>query len=255
MHSTKPQLERSLSANPLIRKLRVAGSLTDEDRTVLEGLCVSPRHLEARQHIISQGDPPSDVHLVLDGLACRYKVTPDGSRQIVAVMVPGDFCDLHIAILGEMDHGIATLSPCTIVDIPVATIADLTENHPRIRQTLWWATLVDEATLREWLVNLGQREAAQRMSRFFCELLIRLQLVGWTEENSYAWPLRKYDLADLLGLTSVHVNRTLQYLRGQGLIVMRRQRLIIPDVDRLKAFCSFDPTYLHLASPRSVVRQ
>lgn len=242
---TKRPPARLRSFNPLIRKLTSAGGLTEDDRQALDALCGTSRQVETKQDIISQGDPPSDVHLVLDGFACRYKVLPDGGRQIVAVMVPGDFCDLHVAILGEMDHGITTLSPCTIVDIPVATVQDLTENHRRIARTLWWATLVDEAILREWLVNLGQREAAERLSHFFCEMLMRLQLVGYVDENSYNLPLRQHDLADLLGLTSVHVNRTIQYLRAEGLITLKQYRLTIPDLTRLKAFCNFDPTYLH----------
>ena len=234
--------------NPLIRKLSVAEALTDRDRTVLTEMCGTPRRMEAGRDIIRAGEPPSDVQLVLDGLACRYKILPEGNRQIVAVMVPGDFCDLHVAILGEMDHSIATITACTVVDIPAATIRDLTENQPRIARALWWATLVDEAILREWLAGMGQREAPERLVHLFCELLLRLQLVGFADDNSYDLPLTQMDLADLMGMTSVHVNRTLKHLRELELIELKRRRLTIPDVARLKAYCSFEPAYLHLKS-------
>lgn len=186
------------------------------------------------------------MRLVLSGFACRYKILRDGKRQIVALLLPGDFCDLHVAILGAMDHGIATFSPCTIADLSRAKVLDLTEQYPRIGRALWGATLVDEAVLREWLVNIGRREGVQRMAHLFCELLMRFQAVGLADGDSYPFPLTQTDLADVLGLTSVHVNRMLQVLRQAGLIVLQKQRLAIPDVDRLKAFCDFNPDYLHL---------
>ena len=232
--------------NPLIRKLAEAEALTYHDQTKLADMCRHPRYVGGGQDIIRAGDPPSDVHLVLEGFAYRYKILPEGNRQIVAVMIPGDFCDLHVAVLGEMDHSIATLTPCTIVDIPTATIRDLTEDHPRITRALWWATLVDEGILREWLSSMGQREAPERMAHFFCELFLRLELVGATADDSYEMPLTQTDIGDLLGMTNVHVNRTLRHLRELDLLELKRRRLTIPDVARLKAYCSFDPAYLHL---------
>ena len=232
--------------NPLIRKLAQAEALTYHDQTILAEMCSRPRYVEAGEDIIRVGDQPSDVHLVLDGFACRYKILPEGNRQIVALLVPGDFCDLHVAILGEMDHSIATLTPCTIIDIPAATVRRLTEDQPRITRALWWATLVDEGILREWLSSMGQREAPERMTHLFCELLLRLRLVGAVDDDGYDLPLTQADLGDLLGMTSVHVNRTLRHLRELDLVEFKRKRLTIPDVTRLKAYCSFDPTYLHL---------
>jgi len=240
-----------LGSDPLIRKLSEAGPLTYHDHTVLTSICSRPRYIGADHDIIRAGDPPSDVHLVLAGFAYRYKILPDGNRQILAVLVPGDFCDLHVAILGQMDHSIASACPCVIVDIPDSTICDLTQNHPRITRALRWATLVDEAVLREWLCNMGQREASQRMAHLFCELLLRLRLVGFADEDGYDLPLTQTELADILGMTSVHVNRVLRDLREAGLVVFKHRRLTILDVERLKAYCSFDPMYLHLGLKRS----
>ncbi len=230
---------------PLLQRLRYGADLTEADYGRLSELART-RQVGARQQIIQQGDRPEDVHLVLDGFACRYKVLPNGSRQIIALLVPGDFSDLHVAILGKMDHSIATLSPCTVADIPRATILDLIGNHPRIARALRWATLADVAILREWLVNMGQREAHHQLAHLFCELLIRLQAAGVGDTNGYSLPLTQEDMADVLGLTSVHVNRTLQLLREEGLIVLRRRRLDIPDVERLMLYCDFNPDYLHL---------
>ncbi|XYD07412.1 Crp/Fnr family transcriptional regulator [Methylobacterium sp. NMS12] len=233
-------------SNPLIMKLEYGARLTDEDRTVLHDLTRKTRRVARRVDISPEGERPENVHLIVEGFASRYKTLADGRRQIVALLVPGDFCDLHVAILGEMDHSIGTEWGCTIVDIPRSAIEDLAAHHPRITQALWWATLVDEGTLREWLVNMGQRDADRQMAHLFCELFVRLQVVGLVRENSFELPITQDDLADTLGITGVHVNRVLQDLRGQGLLEWRSKRLHIPDVERLMAFAEFDPKYLHL---------
>lgn len=167
----------------------------------------------------------------------------------MALFVPGDICDLHVQILQEMDHGIATLTEALVVDIPPETVAKLTGN-PRINRSLWWSTLVDEGTLREWLVNMGQRESPKQMAHVFCEIFVRLRSVGLAGPRDFELPFRQNDLADLMGITPVHVSRTLTKLRETGLLEIRDSRLIIRDVDRLKAFGGFNPNYLHLRNNR-----
>ncbi len=232
-----------------IRKLSGAVGLRNEDQRLLQSIRTAPRRVAAGEDISMQSASPSHVRFVVDGFAHRYKLLMDGKRQIVAVLVPGDFCDLHMAILDKMDHSIAALTNCMVMDIPHATIRDLMEHHPRIARALWWSTLVGDSTSREWITSLGRRQAAERLAYLFCELLFRLQEIGLADANSYAMPIRQLDLADMLGTTDVHLSRTLQVLRRTGLIELERRRLTIPDVVRLKAFCEFDPTYLHL-SPR-----
>jgi CRP-like cAMP-binding protein len=234
----------------LFRKLSASGCLIEADRGTLQRLSLRAQQIPARQDLTCEGDRPENVHLVLTGFACRYKVLPRGKRSITALMLPGDFCDLHVAILNEMDHSIAALTPCTVVEIPRTTIRNLTENHPRITHALWWATLVDEAVLREWLACIAGREAPQRMAHLFCELLLRLQTIDLVENNGYAMPFTQNDLADMLGLTSVHVNRVLREMRQNHLIVLKRRHLHVPDVARLKAFCNFNANYLH-RTPRT----
>lgn len=236
--------------NPLIAKLEYGADLTDADRATLANLTRQTRYVGARQDLIQHGERPEVVYLILEGFACRYKILHSGSRQNMAYLVPGDFCDLHIAILDQMDHGIATLSSCTVVEIPRATILDLTDNHPRITRALWWCTLVDEGTLREWLVNLGQRQADQRMAHLFCELRLRLRAVGLADADSFEMPITQVEIGETLGLSVVHVNRTLQALREANLVVFRGRRVTIPNAGRLEAYCEFEPSYLHL-EPRS----
>ncbi len=234
------------TSSPLVLKLGHGADLTAADHEVLEGFCHGGQRIGVRQDLIQEGADPRFVHIVLEGIACRYKMLPDGSRQIMALLLPGDFCDLHVAILGTMDHSIGTLSPCCIARLGRSTVEDLAFSHPRIMRAMWWATLVDEAILREWIVGMGRRPADRRLAHLFCELLVRLQTVGLALEAHYDLPLAQYDLADILGLTPVHVNRMLQQLRTDSLITLTGKRLTIPDVPRLKDFADFDPNYLHL---------
>ena len=234
----------------LTRKLESFEPLSDQDRWALNGLVLKVRQVGARQDLIQEGDAPDNVLLILDGFACRYKVLPDGQRQIMAYLVPGDFCDLNVFILDEMDHSIGTVSACQVVDIPRKAIDAITAQHPGIARAFWWCALVDGAVLREWLVNIGGRPPDQRIAHLLCELLMRLEAVGRVSDNSYAFPFTQTEIADTMGLSNVHVNRTLRELRELGLIHLKGRVLTILDVERLKAYCRFTPNYLHLRNTR-----
>ena len=245
-HPDQNLLRGAARRNPLIMKLEGGADLTDDDRRTLRTLTSTTRRVDKHRDIIREGDEPADVHVVMSGFAYRYKSLANGKRQILAYLVPGDFCDLHIAILGRMDHSIATLSPCEIVDLPRTVIEDISANHPRITRALWWATLVDEGTLREWLINLGRRPADQRIAHLFCELHRRLTSVGLVIGHTFELPLTQQELGESTSLSTVHVNRTLQLLRGRGLIAFRAGTLTILDIEGLSAFSEFNPDYLHL---------
>lgn len=234
------------TTNPLILKLESLATLSEEDRTVLEQISVSPQIIEPGIDLIRVGDKPDGVYLIMEGMACRYTLRANGARQIMAYLIPGDYCDLDVALLARMDHSIGTLSTCKVVRIDLATILDLLSHHPGITHALRIATLVDEATLREWVVNLGRRSASERIAHLLCELLLRLRAVGHATENGYALPITQTDLADTTGLTTVHVNRTLADLQRQGLIAMSEGHLKILDLPRLEALAEFRPDYLHL---------
>jgi CRP-like cAMP-binding protein len=240
--------------SPFIRKLEHGAPLTDEDRRELDDACRNVHRIAGRVDLSREGEAPSNVHLILDGYACRYKVLPDGARQIMAVFVPGDICDLHVHILRQMDHNIATLVTSDIVELPPSTIEKLTQN-PRINRALWWATLTDEGTLREWLVNMGQRPADRQAAHLFCELLVRLKAIGLAQGNEFRMPFTQQELADALGITHVHTNRVLSHLRDQDLIRVQGRRLYIPHTERLESYCDFDPKYLHLRNAGGTISQ
>lgn len=235
-----------VSGSPVALKLQAFTKLSSADREVLDRLSKRVRTVDARRDLISEGDAPTHVHLVLQGWASRYKALPDGKRQIVGLFVPGDFCDLHIYILKQMDHSIGAITRLKVAMITPDEMDDVTSNYPRVTQALLWHELVSAATQREWLLNIGQRTAYQRLAHLFIELYLRLRTVGMTQHNSCDFPLTQNDLADATGLTPVHVNRMLQDLRRDGLIELERKRLHIPDIERLMDVSMFNPNYLHL---------
>lgn len=204
------------------------------------------REVGARRDLVREGDPPRFVNLVLEGWACRYKTLPDGRRQIVGLFIPGDLCDLNIYILKEMDHNIGAISNVKVAEIGRDDFERLMLEHPRITQALFWDELVTVAIQREWTLNLGQRTAYERLAHLLCEMFLRLQTVGLTDGNKCHFPMTQVDLADVTGLTAVHVNRTLQELRRNGLIELASKTLTIPDLRALKDAAMFNDNYLHL---------
>ncbi|WP_426957983.1 Crp/Fnr family transcriptional regulator [Muricoccus radiodurans] len=233
--------------NPLIRKLEQFTKLSEDDKRVLEQVSAQDvRRLGAREDIIREGEQPKAVNLVLSGWACRHKTLEDGRRQIIAFFVPGDLCDSHVFVLRQMDHSISTLTPVTFTRISRTVMEEITLNHPRITQALWWESLVSASIQREWTVNLGQRSATERMGHLLCELFLRLREVGLTAGNRCEMPMTQTVLGEAMGLSNVHVNRTLQELRSAGLIVLKGRELTIPDLQALMAAAQFNPNYMHL---------
>jgi CRP-like cAMP-binding protein len=231
--------------NPLIRKLETVGTLPDVDKRALVDVCDDVREFSAKRDIIREGARPDFVHLVLEGWAARYKLVPSGRRQITAFLVPGDFCDLHITVLQQMDHSITSITPTKIACIPAKVMKELPETHPSLTRALWWSTLVDEAVLREWLVSAGRRNAYEAVAHILCELHARLKRVGLVEGHHFELPVTQEELADALGLTAVHVNRMLQRLRMEGLVQLEKGRLAVLDSLGLCKVAGFDPSYLH----------
>jgi CRP-like cAMP-binding protein len=238
---------------PLIRKLENFTTLSEEEQHALRLVASRTKRLGARQDIVCEGELPDAIHLVLDGFACRYKTLSDGRRQILAHFIPGDFCNLRVFILSEMDHSVATLTPATIASISHQDLLTLTDRHPRITQALWWSEMVDEAITREWLLNLGQRKAIERMAHLICEYFLRMRAVGLTKDYTCELPITQAEVGDTLGLTNVHVNRTLQELRNRKLIELRGKHLTILDLEALQKLSMFSPNYLNfLHKPRDI---
>lgn len=239
---------------PVLRKLECGAALSADDRRTAELMCQNERSFGAREDVIREGEQPQGVHAVLEGFACRYKLLPNGSRQILAWLIPGDFCDLHVSILGAMDHGIATLSPCRIAYLPQRDVEAMTSHRTNLTRALWWSTLVDEAVLRQWLVGVGRRSAEKQVAHLICELLVRLRVVGLVEGGVFDFPITQGELADAVGLTAVHVNRVVQHLRHCGLIRLQDRTLAVLDEGALRELAEFNANYLHLGEPRSKER-
>ena len=193
----RPVPQAKAPSNPFVRKLEGFAALSDADRAMLERISANPRFVPQGKDLVREGDRPDGVFLVMEGMACRHKLRANGARQIMAYLIPGDACDLDVALLEEMDHTITTLSACKVVRIAPETVTDLLEHHPQIARALRMGTLVDEATLREWLVNVGCRSAAERIAHLFCELLLRLRAVGLA-------PRRRLRAADHAGGSRRH---------------------------------------------------
>src|SRR5689334_17777571 len=227
-------------------KLEAFTKLSSDDRAALANASRNTRYVDARRDVVAEGDKPRHVHLVLDGWACRYKTLPDGKRQIVALFVPGDFCDVNVYILKHMDHSIGAITRLKVAMISPEDMNALTAERPRITQALWWQELVTAAVQREWTLNLGQRSAYERLAHLLVELYIRLAAVGRAQEGRCDFPLTQNDLADATGLTAVHVNRTLQELRRDELIELDRKQLQILDLERMIDVAMFNANYLHL---------
>jgi len=233
--------------NAFIRKTNLFAQLSDADTQVLERICSAPTTIKAHQDLIREGEVPGVVHLILAGFACRYKILPGGTRSIMAYLVPGDMCDWHVFVLREMDHSVATLSPCQVVEIPRTTVLEITDKHPAITRALWWMALVDEAVLRESIVNVSRRSAEESIAHFFCELLARLESVGLRIGDGFELPITQSELADTVGISTVHTNRVIQSLRAQGLVELNTHGLQILDIKALQKLAGFRPNYLHLS--------
>ena len=207
------------------------------------------QQVEADQDLVREGDRPSWCPLLIDGFACRYKTLESGQRQIMAFHIPTDFCDLSSLLLRKMDYSIGTLTPVTVAMVPHATILAWTRSYPGLGQLLWRATLVDASISREWIVNVGRRTAYQRTAHLLCELMMQMRAAGLAQGLACDMPLTQVELADALGLTPVHVNRTLQWLRGEGLVEFGGGILRVRNWRELKRAAGFDVTYLHHSVP------
>ncbi len=239
--------------NPLIRKLEQLYPLSKDEQALLQGACTRLIEIDANRDIVSEGDKPTDCNLLLEGVVCRYKVFENGKRQIFSFHIPGDIFDAQSFLLETMDHNVGTLRPCKVGLIPHTILHDLSERHPRIARAIWKDTLVDAAIFREWIANVGRRNAKQRIAHLMCEMVVKYHAVGMAPDHRrIEWPMTQSELGDATGLSLVHVNRTVQALRKAGLITLSGGTLVIHDWAGLQRAARFEPRYLHLKSDRRI---
>ncbi len=228
----------------LANKLEQYDVLSDEERAVLARLPEREGEVPKGKDIVVEGSHPTHSTLLIEGFCARYTLLPNGKRQITAIHIPGDFVDLHSFLVKKMDHGVVCLTPCRIAEVPHQSLKLVTNEHPHLLRLLWLNTLVDGAIHRQWLVATGAQNAVSHMAHFICEMYVRLTSIGKAEQYRFHLPMTQTELGDALGLSGVHANRSLQELRGQGLVSWQGNNVEILDWSRLQEFGMFDPTYL-----------
>ncbi|MBX4973563.1 Crp/Fnr family transcriptional regulator [Rhizobium lentis] len=221
--------------------------LSSQEENLLRSILVKDRQFAVGEDLVSQGSRPPFSTLLLDGFAARYKVMADGSRQITALHVAGDFVDLHAFPVKVMDHGIVALSPCHVALADHADLRAITERMPHLTRLLWLDTLVDGAIHREWIVAMGRRSKRAQIAHLVCELFMRLKVVRRTRGESFQFPLTQIEMADVLGISVVHLNKTLQALRREGVFTWENRTITIVDWERLQEIAEFDPAYLSIS--------
>ncbi|WP_315718867.1 MULTISPECIES: Crp/Fnr family transcriptional regulator [unclassified Bradyrhizobium] len=229
----------------LIRRLRSATELSEHDIAAIKALPVELKAVEPETQIAWEGDRPQACCMIVTGFAYRAKVTETGKRQILSFHIPGDIPDLQSLLLKTMDHDIVTISAATLAFIDHADLSRLIDAHPAVARALWRETMIDAAVFRQWILNLGVRSASARMAHLLAELRQRLAEVGLVDDNAYRFPITQSELAEALGLSTVHVNRVLQEFRSQRVLDIRKNLVKLIDVDKVVAAGEFDPAYLH----------
>lgn len=232
----------------LLLKLRARDVISPEEEEAIRDTIAEVEEVPARKTVVKRGETLNRSVLLIEGLMCRYKDLRNGRRQITALHVAGDFLDLHGFTLKHLDHDVMSLSPCKVAFASHERLTRITETYPHLTRLLWFSTNLDAAIHREWELSLGQRTGAVRAAHLICELHTRLQIVGLVREHDFELPINQTELGECLGLTVVHTNRVLKELRERGLAHFKKAVVTIHDMDRLKAFAEFDPTYLYLAS-------
>lgn len=230
----------------LVLNLSARDVLTSDEVGILESVVKRDRIVAVGEDIVVEGSRPLESTLLLDGIAARYRVLEDGKRQITALHVPGDFVDLHAFMLKTIDHGVVALSPCKVAAATHRDLNVITQTSPHLTRLLWLSTVIDGAIHREWIVAMGRRSKKSHLAHLICELYTRLAVVGMVNDMSFHLPLSQAEVADALGVSLVHLNKTLQVLRSDGLVRWVDRVITILDWERLTEISEFDPAYLNL---------
>jgi len=228
------------------QKFAMRAPLDEEDREAFFALPFEVRAIDPHRYIVREGDRPSGATLIINGLAFRHKVTVEGARQILSVHIPGDFIDLEGTLLEVADHNVQALTACQVAIVPRPAMLKLIDTHARLGRAMWIDTLIDASIYREWIVNVGRRDARSGTCHLLCEFARRLEAVGLGEVDGYELPMTQEQPADALGITPVHVNRILKDLDREGLIVRNKRFVRVPNWEALRKVGGFNEMYLHL---------
>ena len=236
----------------LVREIRTHVKLGDVDAQAVLALPYRVRQLDPGAYIIREGDQPTHCCLLVDGFAIRQKVTGTGARQILALCIPGDAVDLQNTFLDVSDHGVQMLTRGQVVDIPRHALQELLLANSTVGSAIMQMTLIEASILREWVVNVGRRDARERIAHVLCEFAVRLEQRGLHGMKGFELPMTQEQLADTTGLTPVHVNRVLKALEAEGLINRNRRLIRFDDWRALQAAGDFSRRYLHIGDQEIV---
>ncbi|WP_206185375.1 Crp/Fnr family transcriptional regulator [Sphingosinicella sp. CPCC 101087] len=231
---------------PLLANLEVRTPLGEEDRQAILALPYTLKTLEPSTYTVREGDPPDRCGVLVSGFAYRQKLTGDGDRQIIAIHIPGDATDFQNSFLEVADHSVQMLTRGDVAFIPRGAIQEIVRSRAAIAHAILIKILVEASIFREWVLNVGRRNARTRMAHVLCEFALRLEAEGVAGRNGYELPMTQEQLADALGLTPVHVNRVLKGLEADGLIKRSKRNVSFPDWERLRQVGDFNQRYLHL---------
>jgi CRP-like cAMP-binding protein len=226
---------------------RFGSGLPEASRQRLKELTGRRRTLRPRENIAHQG-LRADVHyFLIEGFLCRFKLSAGGRRTVLAYLLPGDFCGPHPELRGPLDHGIASLTQASVAEVSHHQLQECLRSDADLGRRLSIALLAEAAIQRQWLANMSA-PSDKRLAHLLCELRTRLARVGMADQNGFPLPLTQHELGEALGISTVHVNRTLQHLKDIGLVRVIDHRVMIPQLDMLESFAEFDPTYLGFAA-------
>ena len=241
-----PPQANSSGQRRLATRLQAIAELDSEDMAALAALPMTVRQAPAGAEIVREGERTHESVVLVDGFLQRHKDLPSGARQVLAFHVPGDVPDLQSLHLPVLDHTLAAVADSTIAAVPHAALYALARTRPNLGVALWRESLIDAAKFREWIANLGGRRASARLAHLLCEIYVRSRAVGVAEGAECFMPLTQPRLAEALGLSAVHGNRSMTALRTAGFLELKGRQMRILDWEGLRAHAEFDPAYLHL---------
>lgn len=230
----------------LMASLRRRDVLPSGEAEMLEALQLRKADFSKGEEIVADGSRPQASCLLEQGLAARSVVRANGSRQLTALHIGGDFIDLHGLTLRKMDHGVVALTACKAVFVRHEEIRAITERAPHLTRLLWMLTTVDAAIQRRMTALMGRHTPLERLGHLLCEMYVRMEAVGLAQEHQFELPVTQAVLADLLGLSVVHTNRTVQDLRATGLVSWNQHDIRIHDFPKLAKLSGFDAAYLSI---------
>jgi CRP-like cAMP-binding protein len=233
---------------PLAHKLALLARLDDAALEAITALPFETREVDASHHLVREGQTSPACCLLLEGYACRHKLAADGGRQIVSFHMRGDLLDAQHLLLSIADHNVQTITRAKVAWIPKTDILRLTRQYPVIAEAIWKDTLIDASVFREWVLNVGRRDAKSRIAHMLCEFVARCEVAGLGSPDSFEVPMTQEQIADATGLTPVHVNRMIGALERDGVIARDKRQFHVADWAKLRDVADFRPEYLHSAA-------